>query len=80
MKKRYKSLVVIGAGALVYGIGVMFGISFLDGSMSSKANQPQTAAKSSYRPSENPEALSKWLNDIQPAAGGADQAKNNTSH
>ena len=70
MKKRHKALLVVCSGALVYGIGIMLGVSFLNGS-NDPNNQQQNLAtsKPSYIPTEDPENLSKWLSEIHPAAG-----------
>jgi hypothetical protein len=70
MKKRYKTLILMGAGAAIYGTGVMMGVSLFDGSLSLKANQPETVASKLHAPTNNSEKLSKWLTNIQPAAGG----------
>ena len=70
MRKTHKALILMGVGAVAYGIAIVYGCSFLDGSMSSKANNSETAATNIHAPANNPEELSKWLTDIKPAAGG----------
>lgn len=61
---------IVGVGALVYGVGIMMGVSFLSGKNTTNNLQPDIATKKpSYLPTKNPENLSKWLAEIHPAAG-----------
>ena len=70
MKKRYKAILTVGFGFLVYGVGIMLGVSFLGNNDSIQDHQQQVAtSKASYMPTESPESLSKWVAEIHPAAG-----------
>ncbi len=70
MKTRHKAIMLIAAGALVYSIGIMMGVSFLNGDSSQQTQQNNIATpKPSYIPTDNPEKLSKWVSEIHPAAG-----------
>ena len=74
VKKRHKAMMVIGAGALVYGIGIKMGVSFLNGNNSHNTQQQNIAtSKPSYIPTDNPESLSKWVAEIHPAAGTSEK-------
>jgi hypothetical protein len=74
MKKRYKAVMIIGVGALVYGVGIMMGVSFLSGDKSQ--TQPNVASSvPSMESMGDSDILSKWVANIQPAAGESDQKK-----
>ena len=73
MKKRYKTIGIIGAGALVYGIGVIMGVSLLNGDNSQQTKTQRIAqSKPSYIQTEDQDALTKWVDEIRPAAGNSE--------
>ncbi|MBU1682518.1 hypothetical protein KJ742_01085 [Patescibacteria group bacterium] len=70
MKKQHKAIAVMGIGVFVDWIGAVFGVSFFDGRKSLSNLQSNLAAsKPSCIPTEKHESLSKWLAEINPAAG-----------
>jgi flagellar basal body-associated protein FliL len=74
MKKRHKALMVIGVGALVYGIGLMTGVSFLNSFKGQDAQQQNIAAsKAMHIQTETTQELAKRLVEIHPAAGASQE-------
>lgn len=65
MKKRHKTAILVAAGALVYSIGIMSGVSFLNNA----GTDQNTAAISSHVETKSEAEIGQIVSEIEPAAG-----------
>ena len=71
MKKRYKAIMIIVFGALIYGIGILLGVSFLASDYSQKNQSDTKISKPSSMPQELRQSTSQWQPQNQSATEGS---------